>query len=200
MTNNKKTKKKARYPPCRKVLHCETRGVLMTIILATVYKSQTAFGTECVKTGATATGPRTWRARYMKHDDHDDDEETSGTLFRCRFLSAGTLSFLSSIAAVAACVPAMFADDYVYSASATTLYLGYLGARMAVRGLWSPSAPNNHGPIMQEAVSLWNMIYPGQTFFSLDMVVQVMTGLTQCGNHFHGAFSQRPPRRRRVTG
>ena len=28
----------------------------MTIILATVYKSQTAFGTECVKTGATATG------------------------------------------------------------------------------------------------------------------------------------------------
>jgi len=165
---------------CRKGLHCTAQSITSIVIVASVYADSDAFGEACAHAAADTAGPTTWRTRYFGHDKH-------ATLFRQRFLSAGTkgirrtLLMAASVllAGVAGAVagPAAGAGVVAAGAAGATL-LAKLAARLEAHGLFSPTGEELRGPVLEKARKRFGRLYPEKNFeFSTASTFQVMTNL-----------------------
>ena len=165
------------YSECRKDLHCSIPSIVSGVLIASTYEDGDAFGEACVHAAADTTGPKTWKARYLGHDDH-------ASLFRARFLSAGTKGIKKTLLIAAAASVALGAvggqglGAGVVAAAAAGAAYRKLRARLEARGLFSPEGKELRGPVLEKARKRVERLYPNMSFgFTTASTFQFMTSL-----------------------
>ncbi len=181
---------------CRKDLHCTNQSIVSGVVIASVYKDKDAFGKACAHTAADATGPKTWGTRYCGHDEH-------ATLWRQRFLSAGTKGISRTLLMAASAILAVGAGGAgggpapgagVVVAGAAPAADRKFAARLMARGLFSPEGEEHRGPVLEKARKRFGRLYPNLNFgFSTASTHQFMTGLAYGTPKLQNALPEETP-------
>ena len=178
---------------CRKPLHCSTQSIVSLIMLASVYENKDAFGEACAHAAADATGPTTWRTRYFGHGEH-------GSLFRQRFLSAGTkgirktLLMAASVLLAAGAVAGPAGAGVVAAGAAGAALLAKLAARLEAHGLFSPEGKELRGPVLEKARLRMERLYQNMSFgFTTSSTFLVMTNLSYGTEKLRNALPEETP-------
>ena len=188
-----RTKTDKHNAECRKDLHCTNQNIVSSVLIASVYEDKDAFGKACVHTAADTTGPTTWGTRYRGHDEH-------GSLYRQRFLSAGTKGLRRTLLMAASAVLAVgavggpAAGAGVVAAGAAGAAIRKLAARLEARGLFSPEGEELGGPVLEQARKTMGRLYSNMNFgFTTASTFQAMTGLAYGTEKLRDALPEATP-------